>query len=278
MAIKSILVHVANDPRHEDRLNFAVDLCRHVAGHLEVVFTVDPITMPAGAAGRAASNAFLAEARAIAHERVETLRQTVANHFSGSDLSYEFQIVTGDQVKELARRAHLADLVIVGQSPFAGDDHVVVKKMENLVIHTGCPLLVLPFAGAYPGDMADFCRRILVAWDYGAPAIKAVRGALPLLARADTVTVVTNTPAKGDDLNGTELGRYLSLHDVHADIRATIDPGADVADQLLAQALDARASLVVLGAFGGLTLIEHFFGGVTEHVLERTDVPVFMAH
>ncbi|MEC8845927.1 MAG: universal stress protein [Pseudomonadota bacterium] len=169
MAIKSILVHVANDPRHEDRLNFAVDLCRHVAGHLEVVFTVDPITMPAGAAGRAASNAFLAEARAIAHERAETLRQTVADHFSGSDLSYEFQIVTGDQVKELARRAYLADLVIVGQSPFAGDDHVVVKKMENLVIHTGCPLLVLPFAGAYPGDMADFRRRILVAWDYGAP-------------------------------------------------------------------------------------------------------------
>ncbi|MEC8845928.1 MAG: universal stress protein [Pseudomonadota bacterium] len=90
--------------------------------------------------------------------------------------------------------------------------------------------------------------------------------------------MVTNTPAKGDDLNGTELGRYLSLHDVHADIRATIDPGADVADQLLAQAHDARASLVVMGAFGGLILIEHFFGGFTEHVLERTDVPVFMAH
>ena len=35
---------------------------------------------------------------------------------------------------------------------------------------------------------------------------------------------------------------------------------------------------MVMGAFGGLTLIEHFFGGVTEHVLERTDVPVFMAH
>ena len=28
----------------------------------------------------------------------------------------------------------------------------------------------------------------------------------------------------------------------------------------------------------GLYLIDHFFGGVTEHVLERTDVPVFMAH
>ena len=55
--------------------------------------------------------------------------------------------------------------------------------------------------------MTDFCHRILVARDYGAPAIKGVRGALPLLARADTVTVVTNMPAKGDDLNGTELGR-----------------------------------------------------------------------
>lgn len=57
-----------------------------------------------------------------------------------------------------------------------------------------------------------------------------------------------------------------------------VDLYRHVADQLLAQAHDARASLVVMGAFGGLTLIEHFFGGVTEHVLERTDVPVFMAH
>jgi len=45
--------------------------------------------------------------------------------------------------------------------------------------------------------MADFYRRILVVWDCGAPAIKAVCGALPLLARADTATVVTNT-FKGD--------------------------------------------------------------------------------
>ena len=278
MAIKRILVYVANDPRYEDRSNFAVDLCRHLAGHLEVVFTIDPITMPAGAVGRAASNAFLADAQTIAHERAETLRQTVADHFPGDNLSYEFQIVTGDHVKVIARRAHLADLVIVGQSPFAGDDHLVVKKMENLVFRTGCPLLVLPFVGAYLGDLADFCRRILVAWDYGAPALKAMLGALLSLARADTVTVVTNTPAKGDDLKGTELGRYLSLHDVHADIRATIDPGADIADQQLAPARVSRASLLVMGAFGGLTLIEHFFGGVAEHVLEHTDVPVFIAH
>ena len=130
-AIISILVHVASDPRHEDRLNFANDLCRHVAGHLEVAFTVDPITIPAGAAGRAASSAFLAEARAIANELSETWRQTVADHFSGSDLSHEFQIVTDDQVKELAHRAHLADLVIVCHPPLTGDDNVVVKKMET---------------------------------------------------------------------------------------------------------------------------------------------------
>ncbi|MEC9177150.1 MAG: hypothetical protein VYC31_12045, partial [Pseudomonadota bacterium] len=95
----------------------AVVLCGTGAGLLVVLYRADPYTRRAGAAGRAASNAFLAEARAIAHERAETLRQTVVDHFSGSHLSYEFQIVTGDQVKELARRAQLADLVIVGQSP-----------------------------------------------------------------------------------------------------------------------------------------------------------------
>ena len=70
MAIKSILVHVANDPRHSDRLELAVDLCRQVQGHLDVVFTTSPITMPAAATGRAASTVFLAEARDIAMRRV----------------------------------------------------------------------------------------------------------------------------------------------------------------------------------------------------------------
>ena len=94
MAIKSILVHVANDPRHSDRLELAVDLCRQVQGHLDVVFTTSPITMPAAATGRAASTVFLAEARDIAMRRVEALQADVAAHFSRSP-----EVLTAKQLR-----------------------------------------------------------------------------------------------------------------------------------------------------------------------------------
>lgn len=279
MAIKSILVHVANDPRHSDRLELAVDLCRQVQGHLDVVFTTSPITMPAAATGRAASTVFLAEARDIAMRRVEALQADVAAHFSGLDLSYDFVVAHGDPVKELANRAGLADLVIIGQCPVAFDDHVTVKKMETLVNHVACPLLVLPFEGYYAAISANnFGQNAMIAWDQGMPAMKAIRGALPLLQNAANVTIVTNQPAEGEDLGGVGLGRYLSLHGVHADIQSNIDPHHDIADQLLLAAKSVNSDLLVMGAFGGLTLIEHLLGGVTEHVLERAHLPVLLAH
>lgn len=279
MAIKNILVHVANDPRHNDRLELAVDFCRQVKGHLDVVFTTSPITMPAAATGRAASTAFLATAREIAMARVDNLRAEVEAHFSGLDLSYDFVVAHGDPIKELANRASFADLIIVGQCPVAFDDHVTVKKMETLVNHVTCPLLVLPFEGDYPAVSADsFAQNAMIAWDQGMPAMKAIRAALPLLQSAQNVTIVTNQPKDGEDLGGVGLGRYLSLQGVHAEIQSHINPDNDVADQLLLTAKSMDSDLIVMGAFGGLTLIEHLLGGVTEHVLERAHLPVFLAH
>ena len=161
--------------------------------------------MPTGAAA-AASNAFLPRRGRSRTNAPEPCAKPSPIIFGRP--FYEFQIALAI-VKELARRAHLADLVIVGQA--LSPAMIMSLQDGKLVIHTGCMLLVPFFAGVYLGDMVDFCRRLCLG--IMALSDQSVRGALPLLPHADTVTVVTNTPAKGDDLNGTELGRYLSLHD-----------------------------------------------------------------
>src|SRR3546814_19138175 len=69
MAIKTILVHLANDEQHGARLTAGVELARQHGAHLIALYVAAPVHLPAGATGRGASAAFIAEATEIARER-----------------------------------------------------------------------------------------------------------------------------------------------------------------------------------------------------------------
>jgi len=47
---------------------------------------------------------------------------------------------------------------------------------------------------------------------------------------------------------------------------------------LCRHARDVDADLLVMGAYGHSRFREAILGGATRNMLERTDVPVFMAH
>jgi hypothetical protein len=54
------------------------------------------------------------------------------------------------------------------------------------VVASGRPVLVTPYAETFD----DVGRRALIAWDGTREAVRAVHGALPLLDRAEAVTVM----------------------------------------------------------------------------------------
>ena len=58
--------------------------------------------------------------------------------------------------------------------------------VPNLLIETGRPALVLPYAG----PTAQIGRNVLVAWKQTREAARAISAALPWLVRADHVHVV----------------------------------------------------------------------------------------
>jgi hypothetical protein len=90
----------------------------------------------------------------------------------------EWHTVPDDDSAELIELAKSVDLTIIGQRPpSAGSDRAARFRPEDVVIATGRPVLVVPYAGIFE----TVGKRVLVAWDGTREANRALNDALPLL-------------------------------------------------------------------------------------------------
>jgi nucleotide-binding universal stress UspA family protein len=174
----------------------------------------------------------------------------------------------------LAREARTRDLCLV---PLGGRFTGQRDAAQAVVFESGRPVLI------YAGGGRPFARgigKMVIAWDGGAPAARAVAEALPILARADEVRLLIVLGDKASAHSGLapDIVRHLKAHglDPHVD---EVDAhgrsiGAVFDDYLANQTPD----LFVMGAYGHSRLREFILGGATEHMLWQTKVPTLLAH
>ena len=176
----------------------------------------------------------------------------------------------GDAVGRLARRF---DAIILQQPDPKGPDTSDI--LEGALFQSGHPLIVVPYIRAQPQ-----IRTALVAWDGSASAARAVSDALPVLALARHVEVVTVGDKLGRDthLSGAALARHLVHHGIAAEPKRLLGEDIDVANMLLSHAADAGADFLVMGGYGHSRLREIVLGGVTREILRSMTVPVLMSH
>jgi nucleotide-binding universal stress UspA family protein len=117
----------------------------------------------------------------------------------------------------------------------------------------------------------------MVAWDGSAESAHALRAAVPLLARASAVSLVTITE-KEARFPATDALRYLSRHGIHADY-AERPRGALTVEEALDQSADSLgADFVVMGAYGHSRVRETLFGGVTRYMIDGARRPLLLMH
>lgn len=275
MPIKTILLHMANDDAHAGRMAVAAALAKRFSAHIHALYIATPVSMPAGATGRAASYGFMAEATAIAHENAERIEQEVRQALNG--LSYDWTVEEGDHVDLLAERASYADLVVVAQSAAvrAGERVSLHNIPDRLPLETATPVLVLP--PSQPATAA-IGRHVLVAWKNSRESARAVRAAMPFLKAAESVTVLTVEPPGQRSDEAAALGDWLHRHGIAARPQAVIASGGEVGDMILSCCADQGADLLVMGSYGHSRLRELVLGGATRTVLEGLSVPALMTH
>jgi nucleotide-binding universal stress UspA family protein len=177
-----------------------------------------------------------------------------------------------DKIGSIGRRF---DLIIVGQpdrqKPTA--DQVID---EGVLFGSGRPVIFVPFIhkGAAKLD------RVMICWDGGRAAARAVGDALPILKKAKEIEVViiSDKPGKTDEVPGADLGQHLARHGLKVDVKRITSPDIDVPSTILSYASDSSADMIVMGGYGHSRLREFVLGGATRGLLEAMTVPVLMSH
>jgi nucleotide-binding universal stress UspA family protein len=275
MSFKTILVHQADDQRYRQRLEVAIGLARRFDAHLNLVYLTTPVTTPVGIRGRGASLAYIAEATEVGREHARDVEKVVLERCRGNAPSWEWHIEEGELDKAIADHAHLSDLVIVGQTPLEHlEDRVILHLPDHLVVHIGCPMLLVPAKG----QIDTVGQRIIVAWKSGREALQAVRGSLPFLQTAETVTVLTGSNGSGGQQAQDGIGAYLQRHGIRAEVIPIEDHLSGVGDIILRKAAEIRCDLVVMGAYAHSRLREIVLGGTTDFMMRHSTVPILMAH
>lgn len=277
MTYKTILVHFDHRPRSTERLGLAFGLAQEFEAHLVGLFAAGGPRLPSYA--EAEGGPVLRDL--LEHRHKEVLRESerrfreVAKRYGGE--RSEWRVSHSDPAAAMRLSARYADLVVAGQ-PEEQDEGDLRGLADELVFSVGRPVLFVPYAGRFPA----LGKRVLVAWDAGREAARAVTDALPLLRRAESVEVCAFEPERGrrdhGEQPGADVGLFLARHRIKVTVARQSGARYDIGSQILSRAADIGADLIVMGAYGHARVREMVLGGATRTLLEAMTVPVLMSH
>jgi nucleotide-binding universal stress UspA family protein len=178
----------------------------------------------------------------------------------------------GEHFSRIARRF---DLAVLGQAePDSSSIDDIIA--ETTLFESGRPIIIVPYIQKGPLKL----DKAMVCWDGSRPAARAIGDAMPLLAKAGKVEIVsiTDEPGKQDTIEGVDMGRHLARHGLKVEVERIPRGDVDVADALLSHAADSGADVMIMGGYGHSRLRQFLLGGVTRSTLRSMTVPVLMAH
>jgi nucleotide-binding universal stress UspA family protein len=184
--------------------------------------------------------------------------------------SAQWHVETGDEARWMTGYGMAADLIIAGRDDNGG---ITARSMlEAALLETGRPLLIPD--GVVPATVIG--GTVAIGWKPTPQAARAVAAAMPFLAHAKQVIVITVEEEDGS-ADADRLVRSLAWHGIQASAERLAPDGRDAAEILLSAAAE-KASFLVMGGYGHSRVREWVFGGFTQRVLEQAPLPVLMAH
>lgn len=289
MSYKTVLVHVDKSRNSDERIKIAAMIAMNEHAHLT------------GAALTGISR-YLYEAGLIndndpnltthLQAQLEVLRERARDAIKEFEElsrkmqvpSFEGQLIDDEPGGGISQKARCNDLVVIGQpDPEELSSAIPVDFPETVVLHSGRPVLIVPYAGRFD----RIGKSALIAWDDSISATRAVTNAIPILKRVDHVEIVIfeSEDEQTPDQMDADIASYLAHHGIKANVTRQSTKTdkkhrtkLDIGNALLSMATDLNSDLIVMGAYGHSRLRELLLGGVTRTVMQSMTVPVLMSH
>ncbi|HEY6618919.1 MAG TPA: universal stress protein [Steroidobacteraceae bacterium] len=287
MALRDILVYLDQSEHALERLHLAADLARRHQSRLTALYVreLSPVQrhqQSIAELGQGSAKAISQTNRRIRHsidEAIERLQSVLEEIRQQYELEIEWRCLDGVGSIIVPQHARFADLCVLSQDVSATAAATEYTFSEELLFVTGRPVIFVPTHGSFK----TLGQHILVAWNSSRAATRAVNDALPLIERAQQVTVLAVNPAqfakRYGALDPEKMVEHLRRHGAQVTGVALDDIASElIADALQAEALKVGADLIVAGAFGHPRLWEKLMGGVTRDLLARMQLPILMSY
>lgn len=274
--IKDVVVNIGlneKNPAAEYAISIGETFDAHVLG---VAFAYEPL-IPYSASGGVPAE-FIEAQRADSDRSARNAIARFEEAAKRAGISYETRVLNAsvsgasDQLGQISRRF---DVVVLAQPTHDKPmpDEVID---EGVLFEAGRPAIFVPFI--QKGGIA--LDRIMICWDGGRTAARAVADSLPFLKKAKQVEVVIigHKPPKSDEIPGADLGEHLARHGLKVEVKRITSSDIDVASTILSHAADSSADFIVMGGYGHSRLREFVLGGATRGLFEAMTVPVLMSH
>ncbi|MBR9652154.1 universal stress protein [Thalassovita aquimarina] len=279
MAYKTLFSVLTDPDLVEPVLEKGIALANACDAHLDVLcLGVDRTQTGYYYAG--ANAMVLQETITRAHEEAKEVEDKVKERLTKSGIRWNTEMGVAqlaDIGRHVAAHARFSDMAVLPQ-PYGENRGAELEPIVEAAMFDGkVPAMVLPVDGGNVDDP----KRIIIAWNESNEAMAAVRAALPILENAESVRVVvidppTHGPNRSDP--GGLLSQFLARHGVRTEIDVLSKTLPRISDVILRHATDTGADMVVMGAYGHSRFREAIMGGATRDMLEKAQLPVFMAH
>ncbi|MGI9416220.1 MAG: universal stress protein [Geminicoccaceae bacterium] len=284
--MKTLLVHIEDCPELRSILDAALTVARRFGSHIEGLYVPQglPSMLPLSPEGGLATADVMASLEQGAEDTVQRLRAVFDRFMADQDVTIMPMGAATDAASaswfEAARptqdtlggRGRAFELIVVGR-PVPGQFAPSMVALETALFESGRPLLIVP-----PGDIGTIGRKIAIAWNGSTETARTIAFAMPFLADADEVAVISVEEGMVPGPSGQEIAQNLARAGIVSRTRHVHCEGRPVGEAMLAESRAFGADLMIKGAYTQSRLRQMIFGGGTSHILAHADLPVFMAN
>ncbi len=275
--MKSVLAVADGGAALEATIRMAGHVAGVTQGQLDVLHVRDALSLQ-GRLGDAAltdgGSAMVMEASQRSDEARAVTARAAFDKLAASLPQARFLDREGDEASMVAAWGRVSDVIVVGR-PGSDASKPEPPHVRAAIFESARPVLVVP-----PHWEPRPISHALVTWNGSAQAARAVGYAVPLLAHAAKVTVLS-VGAPGERAPTSFVVAYLARHGIIA-AGAEFDAGTGSARArgraLLGHVDTLGADLLVMGAYGEQGLLRFLgLGGATGKVIAACKVPILLA-
>ena len=281
MGMKTILVPTENHDAMQSTLETALLLARRCGSYIEGFalrweiieytgadimgsFPIERYTQEIEEEAKKARQSF--ESFMQEHDVPRSTKTTESVSFGWLDTAQEGERIVGSYGRVFD--------VIVMKRPDANSSRLHNRALESGLFESGRPIMLSP-----PSPPSQIATNVLIAWNRSTEQARATALAMPLLQKADRVTVLT--VSGGTEVPGPsaeQLVRYLQRNGIAPEPLTVELDGRSTGEAILATAQSLGCDLLIKGAYTQSRLRQMIFGGATRHVLENSAIPVLLAN